>query len=104
MTYHTLWHAQASLVFPTATIHTIVGTSRKICNNMKFLNPRVRQLMPAGIALASIPFLIHPLDHLADITMHNTYCRLMDWHPPHCPPCKKICTDCTNSCSWKEAC
>ena len=81
MGYHTLWHTQASLLFPTVTIHTIVSTTRKAINHMPNISPLGKRLMPAGIALMAIPFLIQPLDCLADKIMANTYCKYFDFAP-----------------------
>ncbi|XWV26898.1 mitochondrial 18 KDa protein [Tupanvirus soda lake] len=81
MGYHTLWHTQASLLFPTMTIHTIVNLVRESSKKLSWINPKVNRFLPAGIALASIPFLIEPLDKLADITMKYTYCQYLDFKP-----------------------
>ncbi|XWV25559.1 hypothetical protein QJ856_gp0195 [Tupanvirus deep ocean] len=81
MGYHTLWHAQASLLFPTMTIHTIVNLVRNSSKKMTWINPRITKFLPAGVALASIPLLIEPLDKLADTTMKYTYCQYFDFEP-----------------------
>lgn len=105
MGYHTLWHTQASLLFPSLTIHTIVGATKKITPRINWMNARYKKWMPAGIALASIPFLIHPLDHLADFTMRHTYCRYFGWSDVtirHEKKEEKF--DCTNGRNWSESC
>jgi len=81
MGYHSIWHAQASLIFPTITIHTIVGATRKIVTKLPWMNPTCAKLMPAGTALAAIPLLIKPLDAFADILMKHTYCRFIGFKP-----------------------
>jgi len=73
-----LWHTSASLVVPAVTIHTFVSGVSKIQNfiskknfNLKipsrigFLVP----MIPTIAGLASIPFIIHPIDNLTDIVM-----------------------------------
>lgn len=67
----TLWHSFASMIFPAVTIHTIVRLTGKglTLNLFSKLNPKVRQWTPTLIGLSSIPFIIHPLDHITDYLM-----------------------------------
>lgn len=81
MGYHTLWHAQASLLFPTVTIHSIVGLTRKCTRNLLWINPVVKRCLPVAFSLAVIPFIINPLDTLADTIMGCTYCRWTKHQP-----------------------
>ncbi|KAL9648243.1 hypothetical protein ABK040_009247 [Willaertia magna] len=82
MGYWSLWHLQASLFFPSFTIHTIVNQTRKALVKFPNLPPRIKVWTPMVIALSSIPFLIHPLDTLADKVMEYTYCKLLDYKAP----------------------
>ncbi|QGR54290.1 mitochondrial 18 kda-like protein [Moumouvirus maliensis] len=81
MGYHTLWHLQASLLFPTMTIHTIVNMSKRATDKINFIKPSIRRFVPAALSLAIIPFIIHPLDRLADQIMKHTYCAHTGFQP-----------------------
>ncbi|AKI80480.1 putative mitochondrial protein [Acanthamoeba polyphaga mimivirus] len=81
MGYHTLWHAQASLLFPTVTIHSVVSLTKKLTANINWLNPKVKKFAPVGLSLALIPVIIKPLDELADKIMDCSYCKLTCYQP-----------------------
>lgn len=69
----TLWHGMASLAFPAITIHQIVHASQKYAAP-KITNylPKYGRFSPIIFGLGSIPFIIHPLDHIADFIMNNS--------------------------------
>ena len=69
----TIWHGMASLAFPAVTIHQIVHYSQKYAAP-KITNylPKYGRFSPILFGLGSIPFIIHPLDHLADFIMNNS--------------------------------
>lgn len=50
MGYHTLWHAQASLFFPTITIHSIVSSTKEFTANINWLNPKVKKFAPVVLS------------------------------------------------------
>ncbi|ANB50946.1 hypothetical protein [Powai lake megavirus] len=81
MGYHTLWHLQASLLFPTITIHSVVSLTRKLTNKYNWPKSGIRRFMPALFSLAIIPAIIHPLDDLADKIMFHTYCAHTGFQP-----------------------
>nr|WBF70407.1 hypothetical protein [Megavirus caiporensis] len=81
MGYHTLWHLQASLLFPTITIHSVVSLTRKLTNKYNWPKSGIKRFMPALISLAIIPAIIHPLDDLADKIMLHTYCAHTGFQP-----------------------
>lgn len=81
MGYHTLWHAQASLLFPTVTIHSVVSLTKKLTSNVNWLNPKVKKFAPVGLSLALIPVIIKPLDDIADKIMDCSYCKLTCYQP-----------------------
>jgi len=84
MGYHTLWHAQASLVFPSVTIHTIVNLVKNNSHKLKMIkNPKILAVLPAMVAIGSIPAMIKPLDYLADKIMEYTYCKVFKFKPTH---------------------
>lgn len=93
-----IWHTFASMILPAVTIHSIVKYSG-IClkhelDHMSFFkitNPFNDEAIKAKniaqiakysrwgsvfIGLASIPFIIHPLDHLTDYVMDKTMRQL----------------------------
>jgi fission process protein 1 len=65
----TLFHLMASLVFPAVVIHKIVKLSQK---GMKKALPKSLKLqawVPAIFALCSVPFIIEPIDHVAEFIL-----------------------------------
>lgn len=67
----TLFHLMASLIFPAVVIHKIVKLSTK---GMKFAMPNYLKLhawIPAVIALSSVPFIIEPIDHVAEFILNK---------------------------------
>lgn len=65
----TLFHLMASLVFPAVVIHKIVKLSTK---GMKKAFPNFLKLhawIPAIFALCSVPFIIEPIDHVAEFIL-----------------------------------
>jgi len=69
-----LWHTFASMILPAVTIHTIVKSSSTVLTRFNTLNrfPKVGKFLPTIIGLGSIPFIIHPLDHITDFVMDKT--------------------------------
>lgn len=72
-----IWHSLASMALPAFTIHSIVKFSGKLMKNTNIANPASRLFMfgPTLIGLASIPFIIHPIDHFTDLAMNNSLRR-----------------------------
>ena len=69
----TLWHSMASLALPAVTIHQIVHLSQHhAAPRIAKYAPRLGRFSPILFGLGSIPFIIHPLDHIADFIMNNT--------------------------------
>lgn len=62
-----VWHTFASMLLPAATIHTIVKYAGKLLRGTRYAS-----VLPAAIGLASIPFIIHPLDDSVTWAMNNT--------------------------------
>lgn len=78
-----VWHTFASMVFPAASVHTIVKFSGKgYLYGMKKLFPQVLNAVKytrvgsVATGLLAIPFIIHPLDHLTDYAMDNSMRKL----------------------------
>lgn len=65
----TLWHGIASFGFPTLAIHSIVKHSKNAMVKAGMRYPHVAAPM---LGLASIPFIIHPIDELTDFIMDKT--------------------------------
>ena len=58
---------------PAITIHQIVHASQKYAvPKLSEMMPKYGRFAPIAFGLGSIPFIIHPLDHLADFIMNNT--------------------------------
>jgi mitochondrial fission process protein 1 len=70
-----LWQSLASVVIPGSCINVIVKLARYTVSN----TPRQLRLpvaavtwLPTMIGLASIPFIIHPIDHSVDFILDNS--------------------------------
>ena len=69
----TIWHSMASLAFPAITIHQIVHYSSKYAApKISHYLPKYGRFSPIIFGLGSIPFIIHPLDHIADFIMNQS--------------------------------
>ena len=62
-----VWQTFASVVIPGFVINRIVKMSR-----MLFKTPAFK-LVPTLIGLASIPLIVHPIDHSVDFAMDKSY-------------------------------
>lgn len=73
-----IWHSAASMVLPAVSIHTIVKYTGKGVNTIGLCNkiPRVKAWFPTAVGLATVPFIIHPIDHLTDYVMDRTVRKL----------------------------
>ncbi|AYV75601.1 MAG: mitochondrial fission process protein 1 [Terrestrivirus sp.] len=78
-----VWHTFASMIFPAASVHTIVKFSGKgYLYGMKKMLPQVLNAIKytrvgsVATGLLAIPFIIHPLDHLTDYAMDNSMRKL----------------------------
>ncbi len=68
-----IWHGFASMLLPALSVHSIVSFSGKhVFNKLPTNFTKTRTWAPTTLALVSIPFIIHPLDHLTDFAMDNT--------------------------------
>lgn len=68
-----IWHSMASLAFPALTIHQIVHYSQKYAApKISTHLPKYGRFSPIVFGLGSIPFIIHPLDHIADFIMNQS--------------------------------
>lgn len=64
----TLFHLMASLIFPALVIHKIVSISSKMVKK-RVNNVKIKAWLPAAIALASVPFIIEPIDHITEFIL-----------------------------------
>lgn len=80
-TFDTLiWQSLASVIVPGATINGIVRTSRFALMRAPAAIPAaISTWAPTAIGLGSIPLIVHPIDHAADVFMDSTY-RQIDFH------------------------
>ena len=70
-----LWHMSASLIVPAVIIHSTVKFSNKIIKRATKNRPKLAmrtRLLPSLIGLASIPFIIHPIDKTTDYVLDRT--------------------------------
>ena len=68
-----VWHSMASLALPAVTIHQIVHLSSKYAvPRIERFAPKYGRYSPILFGLGSIPFIIHPLDHVADFIMNRS--------------------------------
>lgn len=69
----TIWHGLASMAIPAFTIHTIVKYSSVGLKHFpKVYGTKYGKFLPSILGLVSIPFIIHPIDHMTDYAMDNT--------------------------------
>lgn len=96
MGYQAVWHSQASILFPMSLMYGLTSINRKIVN--KFI--------PIGITMMSVPFIIKPINGLADFITRNTYCRAINWTPNYFDEKNKCYCgyDCTKGKSWSSSC
>lgn len=67
-----LWQMFASVAIPGLVINRITWGTGKLLKNAK-VKGLARKWLPTCIGLASIPFIIKPIDHAVDVAMDNTY-------------------------------
>ena len=67
-----IWHTFASMALPAFTIHSIVKYSGKILKSFVKTPNNFTKFLPTFLGIGSIPFIIHPLDHLTDWVMDRT--------------------------------
>ncbi|XP_017790536.1 PREDICTED: mitochondrial fission process protein 1 [Habropoda laboriosa] len=80
MTDTLLWQSFASVLIPGFTIN-------RICTAVQFVQRRSNILaiksrwIPTVIGLATIPFIIHPIDHIVEEAMNVTYREWIGHYP-----------------------
>ncbi|XP_065158412.1 mitochondrial fission process protein 1-like [Atheta coriaria] len=70
-----IWQMLASVAIPGYTINRICAGSMwfmKKNKAMSKINKAPRNMIVAGIGLAVIPLIIHPIDHFVDVLMDKT--------------------------------
>lgn len=80
-----IWHTFASMALPAFTIHAIVKYADKFIKKKVTPTSYLGRFGATVIGLASIPFIIHPLDHLTDFVMDNTLRKVYADKLPHLP-------------------
>jgi len=66
-----LWQTFASVLIPGGTINLIVRASRFAVARTAF-PATVTKWLPTGVGIASIPVIIHPIDHFVDFALDNS--------------------------------
>jgi mitochondrial fission process protein 1 len=77
----TLWHLSASIIVPAATIHTVVGASKKLLFKTRY--GRYAGLLSTSIGLGMIPFIVHPIDNGTDWVMDQTIRKYGNYYDNH---------------------
>ena len=67
-----IWQTLASVLVPGWVIHKIVKYTKLATLKMKNQSGFVK-LIPTFMGLASIPFIIHPIDNSIDYLMDNSF-------------------------------
>lgn len=67
-----LWQSLASVMIPGAIINLLVKASRQAVSSTTLLPTTVAAWLPTAVGLASVPFIVHPIDHAVDFAMDNT--------------------------------
>lgn len=69
-----IWQLLASVGIPGFTINRICWASKKALKITNFAKGTpIAKFVPTIIGLASIPFIIHPIDRGVDLLMDETY-------------------------------
>ncbi|XP_044764193.1 mitochondrial fission process protein 1 [Coccinella septempunctata] len=66
------WQMLASVVIPGYTINRICALSTYLINKSNLVSKNACRIIVPGIALASIPFIIKPIDHGTDYLLDNS--------------------------------
>lgn len=77
-----VWQSTASVLVPGFTINCLVKASRWIVRRppvQAALPAVVFQWFPTAMGLGSIPFIVHPIDHMTDILLDETLRKI--WKP-----------------------
>jgi len=67
-----IWQTLASIAIPGFTINRICALSYFLLNKSKGMSPSARLWTTTAIGLASIPFIVKPIDHGVDYVMDKT--------------------------------
>ncbi len=67
-----IWHSMASISFPTFVINRIVHLSHYSISKLSD-NPKLIRIVPPLVGLVAIPFVIEPIDELADWIMDRSF-------------------------------
>ena len=70
-----VWQLLASVCLPGFTINRVVGLCRWVLPRLPIQSQQVIKWMPTVCGLATIPFIVHPLDHLTTVMMDKTIRR-----------------------------
>jgi hypothetical protein len=62
----------ASVLIPGGAINIVVRISRLVMSRSKFLHPVARKWFPTSAGIASIPFIVHPIDNFVDYSLDNS--------------------------------
>lgn len=76
-----LWHLLASRKLPGYVIKTVHVVSNSAFTRLS-LNPKTTQYLSVGMALASIPFIITPIDRFTDFVLNSTFRKVFNIKPP----------------------
>ncbi|XP_053972510.1 mitochondrial fission process protein 1 [Hylaeus volcanicus] len=83
-----LWQSFASVIIPGFTINRICATVQYVqrkSTNVALKNRWISTI----VGLVSIPFIIHPIDHMVEDTMNLTYRKWIGYHP-NSPPTENV--------------
>jgi mitochondrial fission process protein 1 len=73
-----IWNSIASVCAPAITIHTVVKYAKKGISAVKVFKKVaiISAYGPTVVGLGSIPLIIHPIDHLADFVLDNSFRKI----------------------------
>ncbi|KAK9876067.1 hypothetical protein WA026_011176 [Henosepilachna vigintioctopunctata] len=66
------WQMLASVVIPGFTINRICALSTFLLRKSNMVSSTASRMIVPGIALASIPFIVKPIDHFTDYLLNNS--------------------------------
>ena len=77
-----IFHTFASMALPAFTIHSIVKYSGRLVKK-GLGESKIGKFLPTVLGIASIPFIIHPLDHFTEWAMDKSIRNLYKKHVPY---------------------
>ncbi|KAJ8598439.1 hypothetical protein CTAYLR_006855 [Chrysophaeum taylorii] len=83
-----VWQAFASVIIPGFVVNRIVATAGYFTSSTSLSNPAAKRYAPTLVGLASIPFIVKPIDAAVDKMMETYVDPVLDRAVPEGPRCR----------------